>query len=74
MATPGYGQAADQTSALKASVKQLTVSELKNILRKEGLTVSGVKSELQVRLISCTLLLHRSPPATSLRDISNPSS
>jgi SAP domain len=53
MATHGYGQAADTTNALKADIKSLTVDRLKNILRSESLTVSGVKSELQIRLIAC---------------------
>jgi SAP domain len=54
MAAPGYGQATtDQINALKAEVKSLTVNELKNVLRRESLTVSGVKSELQIRLIAC---------------------
>lgn len=44
--------AADQMQALKAQIKGLTVDRLKNVLRSEGQTVSGVKSELQVRLIS----------------------
>ena len=52
MASHGYGQAADNTNALKAEIKTLTVERLKNVLRHENLTVSGVKSELQIRLIS----------------------
>ncbi|KAI9873127.1 MAG: hypothetical protein M1823_008000, partial [Watsoniomyces obsoletus] len=52
MATHGYSQAADTTNALKADIKSLTVDRLKNILRTESLTVSGVKSELQIRLIA----------------------
>ena len=51
MATHGY-LAADQLQALKAQIKSLTVDRLKHVLRSEGQTVSGVKSELQVRLIS----------------------
>lgn len=35
-----------------AQVKTLTVEKLKTLLRTEGLTVSGVKSELQIRTIA----------------------
>ena len=51
MATHGY-VAADQLQALKAQIKSLTVDRLKHVLRSEGQTVSGVKSDLQIRLIS----------------------
>ena len=51
MATHGY-VAADQLQALKAQIKSLTVDRLKSVLRSEAQTVSGVKSELQIRLIS----------------------
>lgn len=36
-----------------AHLKQLTVDRLKRVLKNEGLAVSGVKSELQRRLIQC---------------------
>lgn len=39
-----------------AQVKTLTVEKLKILLRTEGLTVSGVKSELQIRTIACRSL------------------
>lgn len=35
-----------------AEVKQLTVDRLKRALRQEGLQVSGIKNELQIRLIA----------------------
>lgn len=38
-----------------AHLKQLTVDRLKRVLKNEGLQVSGVKSELQRRLIACKL-------------------
>jgi len=52
MAAPAYGQANDQVQAMMAVVKTLTVDKLKNVLRQEGLTVSGIKSELQIRIIA----------------------
>ena len=56
MATAGYGGAApvppDQTRALIAQTKTLLNQQLKNILQNENLKVSGVKSELQQRIIS----------------------
>ncbi|OAP57015.1 hypothetical protein AYL99_09127 [Fonsecaea erecta] len=45
-------QAQDNVQALIANVKTLTVEKLKNVLRSEGLPVSGVKSELQIRTIA----------------------
>ncbi|KIW71164.1 hypothetical protein, variant [Phialophora macrospora] len=45
-------QAHDDVRAMIASVKTLTVEKLKNILRFEGLPLSGVKSELQIRTIA----------------------
>ena len=41
-----------------AQVKTLTVERLKTLLRAEGLTVSGIKSELQTRTIARMLLPH----------------
>ncbi|EXJ80340.1 hypothetical protein A1O1_08484 [Capronia coronata CBS 617.96] len=48
----GYVQAQDQVQAMVAHVKTLTVEKLKILLRTEGLPVSGVKSELQIRAIA----------------------
>ncbi|ETI23409.1 hypothetical protein G647_05211 [Cladophialophora carrionii CBS 160.54] len=45
-------QAHDDVRAMIASVKTLTVEKLKNILRAESLPLSGVKSELQIRIIA----------------------
>ncbi len=51
MANMGYGQAAaDQVNALKAELKQLTVPELKRVLKSENLALSGLKGDLQIRL------------------------
>lgn len=44
----------DQVQAMVAQVKTLTVEKLKTLLRTEGLPVSGVKSELQIRTIART--------------------
>lgn len=46
------GVQADLTRGTVAEVKQLTVERLKRILRSEGLTVGGLKNELQQRLIT----------------------
>lgn len=43
---------ADAVRATIAHVKQLTVDRLKRVLKHENLQVSGVKSELQTRLIA----------------------
>jgi hypothetical protein len=45
-------QAHDDVRAMIASVKTLTVEKLKNLLRFEALPLSGVKSELQIRIIA----------------------
>ena len=57
MPQPSFEEIVKQTSA---TVKSLTVAELKNVLRKKGLGVSGIKAELQMRIISgkCTFHLH----------------
>ena len=56
MATAGYGGEGpvppDQTRALIAQTKTLLNQQLKHILSVEELKVSGVKSELQQRIIS----------------------
>lgn len=46
------GQSAELQSAV-ALVKTLTNAQLKDILRNEGLAVSGVKASLQIRIIDC---------------------
>ncbi|KAL2428979.1 E3 SUMO-protein ligase pli1 [Exophiala dermatitidis] len=48
----GYVQAQDQVQAIVAHIKTLTVEKLKALLRTEGLPLSGVKSELQIRAIA----------------------
>lgn len=65
MASAGYhgSREQDQVGALVGQVKNLTVERLKNVLRQEGLTVSGVKSELQIRLIA-RMHFHRSSIVT----------
>lgn len=47
---------ADLVRGTIAEVKQLTVDRLKRVLKYEGLQVSGLKSELQTRLIARTYL------------------
>lgn len=46
------GQASELQSAI-ALIKTLTNAQLKDILRVEGLAVSGVKASLQMRIINC---------------------
>lgn len=53
MAANGYHtQLQDLGRSLIAEVKGLTVAQLKDLLRVQSLTVSGVKSELQIRAIA----------------------
>lgn len=53
MAANGYPTPLqDLGRSLIAQVKGLTVAQLKDLLRRQGLTVSGVKSELQIRAIA----------------------
>jgi hypothetical protein len=42
---------------LVALIKTLTNPNLKDLLRNEGLAVSGVKASLQLRIIDCSLSL-----------------
>lgn len=42
---------------LVALIKTLTNPQLKDLLRNEGLAVSGVKVSLQLRIIDCSLSL-----------------
>lgn len=50
--TMASGQSSELQSAI-ALVKTLTNAQLKDILRDEGLAVSGVKAALQIRIIEC---------------------
>lgn len=52
MASSGYGGPPYQTRPLIAQTKTLLNTQLKHILAGEGLRVSGVKAELQQRIIS----------------------
>ncbi|ETN40859.1 uncharacterized protein HMPREF1541_05139 [Cyphellophora europaea CBS 101466] len=53
MAANGYHTPLqDLARGFIAEVKGLTVAQLKDLLRRQGLTVSGVKSELQIRAIA----------------------
>ena len=53
MAANGYHTPLqDLGRSLVAELKSLTVAQLKDLLRRQGLTVSGVKSELQIRAIA----------------------
>ena len=52
MATSTYPQSqVDAVAAIIAEAKTLTVERLKIVLRSEGLQVSGIKIELQSRVI-----------------------
>lgn len=52
MATSGQ---ASEIPHLTALIKTLTNPQLKDLLRNEGLAVSGVKASLQIRIIDCSL-------------------
>ncbi|KAK1149956.1 E3 SUMO-protein ligase pli1 [Aspergillus melleus] len=54
MAMASYPQPPELLSMV-ALVKTLTNAQLKDILRNEGLAVSGVKASLQLRIIECVL-------------------
>ena len=45
---------ADQTRHMVAQTKTLLNEQLRKVLKEEGLTVSGVKNELQLRIINRT--------------------
>jgi hypothetical protein len=49
---------------LVALIKTLTNPNLKDLLRNEGLAVSGVKASLQLRIIDCSLSLRFSLSAS----------
>jgi len=51
MASPGQFPELPQLVAL---IKTLTNPQLKELLRNEGLAVSGVKASLQLRIIDCS--------------------
>lgn len=43
-----------ELQSVSALIKTLTNAQLKDILRSEGLAVSGVKASLQLRIIDCS--------------------
>jgi E3 SUMO-protein ligase PIAS1 len=55
---------ADQTRHMVAQTKTLLNDQLRRVLKEEGLAVSGVKAELQLRIINRTRprLTHSSSP------------
>lgn len=53
MASPG--QVPPDFQSISALIKTMTNAQLKDILRSEGLAVSGVKVSLQLRIIDCQL-------------------
>lgn len=57
MATSGQ---VSEIPHLTALIKTLTNPQLKDLLRNEGLAVSGVKASLQLRIIDCPF--HPSEP------------
>ena len=63
--------ASSQTSSevphLVALIKTLTNPQLKDLLRNEGLAVSGVKASLQMRIIDCSLRPPRAVPSHFLQ-------
>lgn len=54
MASYGLSAQNDHVRSTVAEAKTLTVDRLKKVLRGEHLPVSGIKSELQIRLIART--------------------
>jgi hypothetical protein len=54
---------------IEARIKLLLNAQLKGILKGQGLTVSGVKSELQIRLIARRASSFHSVPFTDVRNI-----
>lgn len=66
MASSGYGQAQpDPTRGMIAHTKTLLNAQLKQVLSAENLKVSGVKTDLQIRIISRELHLWYSAIAGS---------
>ena len=47
-----------ELQSVVALIKTLTNAQLKDILRSEGLAVSGVKASLQLRIIDCSFSLY----------------
>lgn len=56
MATNGQVALADQVRRMIAQTKVLLNDQLKRVLREEQMPVSGVKAELQLRIINCKTL------------------
>ena len=64
MASTVQAPLADQTRHMVAQTKTLLNEQLRKVLKEEGLAVSGVKAELQLRIINRTgLRPARSSPA-----------
>jgi hypothetical protein len=59
MASAGHSS---ELQSVVALVKTLTNAQLKDILRSEGLAVSGVKASLQLRIIDCSFSLYLISP------------
>lgn len=49
----------DLVRGIIAEVKSLTVDRLKRVLRSEGQLMSGIKTELQTRLIARRHMVHQ---------------
>lgn len=62
MATSGQ---VSEIPHLTALIKTLTNPQLKDLLRNEGLAVSGVKVSLQLRIIDCPFHPFLAPPTLS---------
>jgi hypothetical protein len=54
MASNAQAPLAEQTRHMIAQTKTLLNDQLRRVLKEEGLAVSGVKAELQSRIINCT--------------------
>ncbi|KAF7126169.1 hypothetical protein CNMCM5793_002591 [Aspergillus hiratsukae] len=66
MASAGHSS---ELQSVVALVKTLTNAQLKDILRSEGLAVSGVKASLQLRIIDCRITFKDSPFYTILEQL-----
>ncbi|KAF4213231.1 hypothetical protein CNMCM8980_002395 [Aspergillus fumigatiaffinis] len=58
-----------ELQSVVALIKTLTNAQLKDILRSEGLAVSGVKASLQLRIIDCRITFKDSPFYTILEQL-----
>ncbi|KAG2025908.1 hypothetical protein GB937_002050 [Aspergillus fischeri] len=58
-----------ELQSVVALIKTLTNAQLKDILRSEGLAVSGVKASLQLRIIDCRITFKDSPFYTILEPL-----